>query len=472
MKPHDLIGRDAEWTELTRAWNSGRPELCFVLGRRRAGKSYLLTRFVREHRGLYYQATKQTEREQLRAIARAIGEQFDQADLALGVAELDWEQLFRYIARRANDRPYVLVLDEFTYLTQAAPALPSILQKAWDHVLADTKVKVVLSGSYISAMTALMDADQPLFGRRTALLQLAPFSYADAADFMGKYSATDRLLAYGVFGGLPGHLALLDPSRSLAENVGQHLLTPTSRLYDEAAHLLDAFTSDAHLYYAIIDAIANGERTFGGIAKRLGKGGSSLSRPLAWLRDMQIIARVAPLTPSGRTSHKTVQYRLTDPYLQFWYRFLLPIRATGVPELLSGKEIWETHITPGLNDYMGAVFEEVCGAYVRADRGRRLPIRPARLGEWWTPASDRQIDLVAVGTHSELLVGECKWGDVTTGDLDRLQANTAVLAREFGSPRRVEYLLISRRPVRDAALKRQIARGDAMHLTAEELFSA
>ena len=47
-----------ECRALEQAWTSGKPELLIAAGRRRSGKSYLLTHVLAERRGFYYQATK------------------------------------------------------------------------------------------------------------------------------------------------------------------------------------------------------------------------------------------------------------------------------------------------------------------------------------------------------------------------------------------------------------------------------
>lgn len=54
----------------------------------------------------------------------------------------------------------------------------------------------------------------------------APFGCTEAALFVQEYTARDALLAYGIFGGLPGHLALLDPSVDLPTNVQEEILDP------------------------------------------------------------------------------------------------------------------------------------------------------------------------------------------------------------------------------------------------------
>jgi AAA+ ATPase superfamily predicted ATPase len=77
--------RQRELTELERAWRSGKPELILALGRRRAGKSFLLRRFLQGRAGFYYQATKTTAREQLRALHDAAATEYPQSGLSCSV---------------------------------------------------------------------------------------------------------------------------------------------------------------------------------------------------------------------------------------------------------------------------------------------------------------------------------------------------------------------------------------------------
>ncbi len=468
-KPADLFDRDQEWTHLVRAWASDTPELLFVLGRRRVGKSYVLARFAQQANGIYYQATKRTEGEQLLNLSRVIGERFQDAALATGVAFPSWEALFEYLTSRAAGQPLLLVLDEFPFLVNAAPALPSILQSLWDHRWQGSRIKLVLSGSHITAMRQLEAGDQPLFGRRTGKLTFRPFPYNHITHFLPKAKPADRLRAYGVVGGLPGHLALLDPRRSLGENVVSSVLDPSSRLFDEAQHMLDGFLGEADIHYSIIEAIANGAQQWGKITSRLKKDGGSILRPMRWLIDMHIVARITLITETGGERSRRALYRVTDSYVAFWHRFVAPLVHSGIAEITPPARIWETLVAPRLDDYMGGVFEEVCREFVR--HSPALPFTPIRVGQWWTGDSANEIDVVAVGADGDLLVGECKWGTITMADLTTLRARTDLLIKELPGIRRVHTVLFSGRPVGDPALRQAIADGSIIHFSADALFA-
>jgi AAA+ ATPase superfamily predicted ATPase len=466
-RPADLHDRDFEWRTLAALWAKARPDLIFVVGRRRVGKSFMLSRFAREVGGLYYQATRRTESEQLASLARIIGEHFSDPALQQGIAFPSWENLFRYLMERLDGKPFLLVLDEFPYLAGAAPALPSIIQSLWDHDLPGTRIKLVLSGSYITAMNRLEEVDQPLYGRRTGKVMVKPFTFADAARFIPPYGIRDQLVAYGLFGHLPGHLALLEPERTLAENAGEALLSPAGRLVDEAQHMLDAFTGDAHVHYSIIQAIAAGEQTWSGITKRVDRSGGALLRPLQWLEEMQVIARVVPATePNPQRSRRAV-YRIVDPYVSFWHRVVAPLVNAGSLGLVPPERLWDEIVVPRLDDYMGPVFEEVCRDFVR--QGDRLPFKPMRVGEWWDASSQNQVDVVATGARGELLVGECKWGRVTAGHLTALRGRARMVAAELGDVQQVHTALFTGRGEADDAVRREAEAGETFLFSAEDL---
>lgn len=469
-RPASIFDREREWSELARIWRRPAPDLVFVLGRRRAGKSFLLGGFARAVGGLYYQATKRTENEQLARVSALAADHFDDPGLRHAGPFPDWEAFFRYLTERARTEPLLLVLDEFPFLSAAAPALPSVLQAFWDHEWRDTRIKVILSGSHISAMKQLEAGDQPLYGRRTSRIAVDPFDYAHASEFVKDYSFGDRLRTYGAFGGLPGHLALLEPGAPLGRNIASHALVPSGRLVDDAQHMLDAFLADAQVHYSVIAAIAGGERTWSGITKRVGRDGGSLTRALQWLMEMKLIERVVPVTEADPTRSKQAIYRITDPYLTFWHRFVAPLISSGAIGLVPGENLWHEQVEPAYDDYMGEVFESVCRSFAR--RPGALPFQPVRVGEWWDRSSQQQIDLVALGGDGEVLVGECKWGRVRSSDLASLGARSLSLLKDMKvAPTRLHLALFFGRKVAPA-IEAEAKAGGVLLFPASALFPA
>lgn len=320
-------------------------------------------------------------------------------------------------------------------------------------------------------MKRIEAADQPLYGRRTARLLFRPMSYRDAALFTPEYSARDRMLAYGVFGQLPGNLALQQGTTSLQKDITRHVLDPSGRLSDDAQTLLDAFLGDGAVYYSILQAVATGEHTWKGITSRVGRSGGSLSRPLQWLEEMGFIERVVPITEHRPSKSKRAQYRIPDPYIRFWHAVVSPLLNTGMLGTIASERLWKERVEPRMDDHMGMVFESACRDFVR--HTGTLPFEPIRVGQWWNSHSTAWIDIVALGSNDELLVGECKWGMVSERDFHTLRQRAAEMTSELGfQPRETHYALFSGSGSADSLPDTVIDRGDMLWFNVENLYQS
>ena len=440
-RPAELYDRESEWRHLRSLYESEGDELLFVLGRRRIGKTHLLRGFCGATGGLYYQASRQNEQDQLRLLTELIGEHFEDLTLQSGASFPNWTALFDYIFRRSKKRPFLLVIDEFTYLTDASPSVTSQLQRAWDGRPDGTCLKLVLCGSYVSAMRGLEASDQPLHGRRTGRMELAPFPFRAVKEFVPDWSFRERARLVATIGRLPGHLTLVNADRRLAWNIQKLLLDPNGRLVDEAQFTLDAFVPNSDTHYALLDAIANGDRTWSGFAGRLELSGGSLTRPLEWLIGMGIVDRVVPITEKNPSRSKRAIYRVADPYLAFWHREIAPLVRRGSIGLAEPDQLWKI-LRPRIENHMGHVFEEICREWVRESKE---PFAPVQLGSWWDHRSQNEVDLVALSADRDLLCGECKWGTPTLSDLKKLRTRASMVATEFGAIRSQRLVLFSGR---------------------------
>jgi hypothetical protein len=303
-------------------------------------------------------------------------------------------------------------------------------------------------------------------------LAFAPFGVSEAARFVPSWTPRDQLMAYGLFGHLPGHLALLDPDQTLAQNAAAHLLSASGRLVDDAQHVLDAFTAEAAVHYSILEAIAGGETTWSGITSRVGRSGGSLSRPLAWLEGMGLVERAVPVTEKRPDRSKRTIYRVRDPYLAFWHRVVAPLVHGGSVGLAEPGRLWDEAVVPRLDDHMGGVFEAVCRDFVGRQARRdlpALPFRPMRVGAWWDVRGVEEVDVVALGGGGEVLVGEAKWGGVTERHLRALRRRAALIAADLGDASEVHLALFTGRGEADDAVRAEVAAGRVLLFTADDL---
>ncbi len=178
-----FVDREAELRALEDLGAQGSAQLVVVYGRRRVGKTELLSQFCQGKRSHYFVATQTKDAENVRAFVRVLRETMAPPITAEGVTPT-WDALLDVLAQEAQDEPLLVVLDEFQYLCRDRKDLPSVIQRFWDAKGRRGKLFLALCGSQISFMEDRVLAERaPLFGRRTAQFLIHPFSYREAGLF-------------------------------------------------------------------------------------------------------------------------------------------------------------------------------------------------------------------------------------------------------------------------------------------------
>ena len=427
-----MIGRRSELEWLTSHLSGGDRQVLVLYGRRRVGKTTLVTTALDsiEADSVYHLCDQRGPAHNARTFATRCAESLN--DIPPDVD--GFVEAFRYLETRV-DGPYVVAIDEFSYLVEDDDSIPSVFQTIVDDILDGTSISLVLLGSSISMMEdGVLSYDSPLYGRRTGQWRLEPLSFADLTPFFPNYDVDTRIRAYSVLGGVPAYLEQFDPDRSLLDNVEASILSKGEFLYEEPEFLLRQELREPATYMAILEAIAAGATRVTEIANAIGRDASGLSRYLQNLARLALVERETPVTdPDGRGL-----YRLADDFLRFWFRYVAPNRGT----LEQGRTApVRASISETLPTHTGRTFEDVCRDAVRSPA---FPIACARVGRWWYDGEE--IDVAGIDPRSEtLLLGECKWTSraVGPGLLDDLEA-LAPDVRWRGADRTVEYALFAR----------------------------
>ena len=437
-----FIGRVSELAFLNELHSGDNPELYILYGRRRVGKTELLREFCRDKRHVYFQAAEVAEADNRRQLVSAMAEGLGEPVLATARFD-DWEAPLQELARRAREERLVVVLDEFPYLCNSTPGLPSLLQRFWDHHARESQLLLILCGSAISFMENEVLAERsPLFGRRTAQQELLPFGFREAAMFVPHYGLEDSLRVFGILGGMPMYLKRFSERVSVADNVQAHILRPQALLYEEPANLLRGELRDPGTYNSILDAIASGLTRSGEIAQRVGIAVTALGRYLSVLQELRLVRRVVSMGDRAPQKRSRGRYFLADNFLRFWYRFVLPHRS--LLEVGEGRRVWQERIAPQLDEYMGRVFEDVCAEYIRCHGRERLSSLPdGPVGPFWH--RDSEIDLVWRSEDGRYSCAECKWTRRLVGgrDLEELRRKAEALPPDWREG--LHFVLFSRR---------------------------
>lgn len=425
-----FYNRQRELAQLEAAWLSRGAQFVTLWGRRRVGKSTLLARFAQGKRALYLYGTRLPERDILAALSLQAADLFDDAYLRAAPFP-SWSAALAYLASRSRSERLLVVLDEFSYLCDASPGLDTLVQRWWDEVRDQSDLVLVVASSGFSFMEGLTGARGPLHGRRSGQLDVHPFDYLDASRFFPELGPSDRVRAYACFGGLPAYLRHWQPGLGLAENVQQAILSPGRFLFGEGEELLRTEFHQEALYAAILRAIAGGQERPSDIARAVGRGSAAeIFDHLRRLQELRFVRREVPVTEWERTRSQRVLYRLADPYLRFWYRYVLPYQS--FLQLERSAWVWRREVAPTLDEFVARTcWEAVCHQHLwRKLALDQLPVAFSQLGRWWDNRAE--IDMVGLWNRRVVLVGECKWTNepMDVGDLDALRRSAYQLSTD------------------------------------------
>ena len=408
-----FFNRELELQDLEKVWTSRGAALVTLWGRRRVGKSTLLAHFASGKRAVYLYGTRMREGDILNGLALQAAEAFGDAYLRSAPFP-SWDVALDYLAERARSERLLLVLDEFPYLCDATPGLDTIVQRWWDRIHRSSRIMVVLSGSGFSFMEGLTGAQGALHGRRTAQVAVHPFDYLDASRFYPHLSSEDKVRTYACFGGVPAYLRYWEGKAKLRRHAEVTILSPGHVLFREAEELLRTEFHQEALYASILRAVANGEERPSDIARAVGRhSADEIFDHLRRLQDLRFLRREVPVTELERTRTQRVLYRLADPYLRFWFRFVSPYQS--FLQLGKGEELWAREIAPALDEFVArSTWEEVCIQHLwRRLKEDDIGAEFSQLGRWWD--GKEEVDLVGLWRGRATLVGECKWSATPIG---------------------------------------------------------
>lgn len=395
-----FLNRTDELERLRTALWGKSPGLVCLYGRRRLGKSALLRTLLEQRPAPYYVGDAREGTAQRAALATEIGRHvpgFDAAEYR------DWDGLLAQWWRLAP-RDLPLVLDEFPSLVASAPELPSLLQKHLDRQARP----FVLCGSSQRMMHGLcLDATAPLYGRAKEILRLQPLDVPWLRVALRLRTAETTVEHHTLWGGVPRYWQLAAGRGDPLAAAAQLCLDPLGVLHQEPDRLLADDVQDPARSSSVLSLIGRGCHRLTEIAGRLGVPATSLSRPLARLVDLGLIVRDVPFGRTVRDTKRTL-YRLGDPFLGFWYRFVEPNRS----RLAMGQlDAVTTEVRAAWPQYLGGAWEQLVRDSVArfAIGGRRW--HPA--SSWWGTTVDGaplQLDVVAACTDDprRVLVGEAK----------------------------------------------------------------
>ena len=110
----DFIGRECEMEVLQYQYESVEHPFVIIKGRRRVGKSRLITEFCKDKDALYFQANKEDAKSILMSFCEKLSEELE---TPIGRAE-SWTSAMKLYLKLSGPNRKILVIDEFQYIVK------------------------------------------------------------------------------------------------------------------------------------------------------------------------------------------------------------------------------------------------------------------------------------------------------------------------------------------------------------------
>ena len=408
-----FVDREQEMATLQSEYERDGSALVVLYGRRRVGKTTLISEFIKNKKALFFLASEESESQNRLAFQEKAAD-FLNSNLLKNVEVKSWDVLFRAIMDSHFDSKPVIVLDEFQYLGKSNPAFPSVFQRIWEEILKDRQVMVILCGSLISMMQSQTLAyDSPLYGRRTAQIRLKQIPFAYYHQFFPDKSRKELIEMYAVTGGVPKYIELFSQSKDIYSAIEKCVLNRSGYLYDEPYFLLQQEVSEVGSYFSIIKAIAAGNTKLSSIAGVLEVKSTSLTKYLKTLIDLDILEREVPVTEDSPEKSKKGLYKIKDNYLRFWFAFVYP--NMSFIESGHGRIVMDKIRKSLVRNHIAFVYEDICRERMWEINAEGVwPFYFSKLGRYWD--SKEEIDIAAIDPDGKnLILGECKYWQEPVG---------------------------------------------------------
>ena len=375
-----FYGRENERKKLHTMFLSDGQMISLIYGRRRIGKSELIKQGLKETnlKSIYYECKQTTERNNVDSLAELIGEIFDFPKPAFENIEV----LLQFLFKMSEKEPMILVLDEYPYLRENSKGLDSILQSIIDHYKDTSHMKLIVCGSYVDTMKALLEKQNPLYGRIDLTLNLKPMDYYESALFYPEFTEEDKVRLFSVFGGIPYYNRLIDAKKSVRENIIELIASPGARLENEVSMYLNSEISKITNANEVFEALAKGFSRYKDILDQSNvSSGPALIDILDKLMRMDVVSKEAPI--NDENNKKKSGYFISDNLSLFYYKYIF--RNLSRMNIMDSDVFYDKYIVEDFETkYIPKSFERICRQYlIRKNRNGLMDEVFEKIGKYY-----------------------------------------------------------------------------------------
>ena len=362
MQSPPFIGRKQELRRLEGLFSKKSASIVVLRGRRRIGKSRLLSEFGKQTKCLLFSGLAPTTKTTALSQKKTFTNQLARVGIP-SVTPDDWENMFWHLSKQTTEGPVLIILDEISWMGGKDPNFLGKLKNAWDMYFSkNPNLILALCGSVSSWIEENILNSTGFVGRITIDMVLNELPLSDCKAFWhpkeNLIAPYEKLKLLSVTGGIPLYLEQIRPELSAEENISNLCFTAGGLLVREFEEIFsDLFSKKKRSYKEIIKCLANGPKTLGDLCKKLKKNtGGTYSKYLDDLIKAGFIKRDFSWDIDTGKESRQNRYRLSDNYLRFYLKYIEP----NLSKIEKGdfQNSMPTHL-PGWVSMMGLQFENL-----------------------------------------------------------------------------------------------------------------
>ena len=308
-----FVGRKKELDALNSRYKSNRKEFGVLYGRRRIGKSSILNEFLKGKKGILFQAKQDNSYGNLKSFSYEVDHLLNLPDTFVFAS---WQHAFKSIQEYAKNERFVLVIDEYPYISQDS-SFSSVLQEFIDH--ASDNMMVILSGSDIGFLQKeIQNHASPLYKRRTFEMEIKKMNFMDAKEFVEMEDVESQANYLCLMSGYPYYLSTIDHTKTFYENIQYLLFNEFGTFFNLPDQLLSNSTNVQDVYNSILVSISKRNRTIKTISEDIHEAEAKVSKYISTLIKSEIVEKKNMYNGNKRT----IYYDISDSMLKLWYTLI------------------------------------------------------------------------------------------------------------------------------------------------------
>lgn len=409
---YQFVGRNREISYFNEHLKNNK--FCFLalFGRRRVGKTELIKEVMKRTKikSIYYFCRPMSDEANALALSLVLKQIFKKEAVPTFIR---LEEALRFIFEKSHKEKLFLILDEYPNLREKIEGIDAILQNLVDTYQNDSKLKIVISGSYVKTMEETFSYGNPLFGRIHSSLKLNPFDYYEASAFYSWASLEEKISYYSCLGGLPIINLNIDPHKSFEENIKSIFLSSTFYGAGGIFPLIKGEYEKIPNAEILMNIIAAGTHKFTDIKSKFKNAilTGNIDYALNQLIDMGIIEKINPINLSDK---KHSFYYLKDQSCLFYYKFIYPY--VSLIDNMNENQFFDFFIKESLfHDYIPHQFEMISKEFlIRRNKHKLINPPFLKIGKYFYNDRKRrkngEFDVVTQDQNGYISY-ECKFTD-------------------------------------------------------------